>query len=212
MSVSLNKSEKKKYLFLHWLGANMASLSMASLMFFYGTPVFWQTQATYLDKYIVANAEEEIQMVTEEPKPEEINSISIRIPKLDASAEVIRDVDPFAEDIYLPALKEGVAQAAGTGLPGEGKRIYLFAHSTNSPLNFTEFNAVFYRLRELTAGDIISVRVNSHDYDYVVREKKVVSADDVSWITPTEGEQLVLQTCDPPGTTYKRLLVISEPI
>ncbi|RJR29031.1 sortase [Candidatus Microgenomates bacterium] len=208
VTIWLDKKQKKKYLFLHWLGANMASVSMASLVFFYGTPLFWETKPE-----VVAQSAQLVETPVEiaEEKPQG-NELSITIPSLNASARVVANVDPFNEDEYLPALKLGVAHAKGTALPGEGRRIYLFAHSTNSPLNFTQFNAIFYRLRELKSGDVVTIRVNSRDYTYVVREKVLVSADDVSWIAPTEGEQLVLQTCDPPGTTHKRLLVIAEPV
>lgn len=205
--ILLDKKQKKKYLILHWLGANMASVSMASLVFFYGTPLFWETRPE-----AIAQGTSIAETAAETEEGLQIQEVSISIPSLQAEARVIANVDPFDENKYLPALKLGVAHAKGTALPGEGRRIYLFAHSTNSPLNFSQFNAIFYRLRELKSGDVVTVRVNSRDYAYVVREKVTVSADDLSWITPAEGEQLVLQTCDPPGTTHKRLLVIAEPV
>ena len=52
----------------------------------------------------------------------------IVIPKIDANAKVYADVDPFNPEEFLPILKKGVAHAKGTGFPGEGKNIYLFAH------------------------------------------------------------------------------------
>jgi len=154
---------------------------------------------------------------TQEPKEVEVsrevavNEFSINIPSINASSDVVYGVDPFDQDEYLGALKRGVAHATGTKLPGQGGRVYLFAHSTNSPLNFTEFNAVFYQLRLLQEGDIIETSLNDELYKYEVKEKHIVDASDTHWLTETADEdELVLQTCDPPGTTLRRLLVVAE--
>ena len=50
-------------------------------------------------------------------------------------------------------------------------------------------------------------------YDYKVVETKITEASDVSYFTMQTSEQiLVLQTCYPPGTTWKRFLVIAKPL
>ena len=70
-------------------------------------------------------------------------------------ANIIPNIDPGNPDEYLGALKKGVAHARGTSFPSQGRNIYLFSHSTNSPLNFSEYNAVFYLLRKLEKKDKI---------------------------------------------------------
>ncbi len=141
------------------------------------------------------------------------SSFSIVIPKIDASANIVANVDPANESEYLEALKEGVAHAKGTYFPGQGKSIYLFSHSTDSPVNIARYNAVFYLLRKLEKGDRITVFFADKIYEYEVQEELVTSPNDTSWITDIKaGERLVLQTCDPPGTTWNRLLVIATPI
>ena len=42
---------------------------------------------------------------------------------------------------------------------------------------------------------------------------EIIDPDEVSLLTQAQesGEQLVLQTCWPPGTTWKRLIVIAKP-
>ena len=49
-------------------------------------------------------------------------------------------------------------------------------------------------------------------FNYKVTESRIVDADDVSFITEAQSgeEQLILQTCWPPGTTWKRLLVFAK--
>lgn len=138
---------------------------------------------------------------------------SLSIPKIKAYANVIPNVDAGNPDEYGKALKEGVAHAKGTSFPGQGKTIYLFSHSTDSFLNFGRYNAIFYLLGKLEKGDNISVYFLDKKYVYKVSEKIIAGADDTSWLKDSgKGERLILQTCDPPGTSLKRLLIIAVPL
>ena len=138
---------------------------------------------------------------------------SIYIPKINAKAKVIPNVDAGSPVSYLNALTEGVAHAKGTNYPGGGKLIYLFSHSTDSPLNFARYNAIFYLLGKLEKGDRVIVYFMNQEHEYVVTDKLTTSSTDTSWLKDQgQGEQLVLQTCDPPGTTWRRLLVIAKPL
>ena len=48
-------------------------------------------------------------------------------------------------------------------------------------------------------------------YEYAVRSTAVLSAQDTRYLVPQkEKEQLVLQTCYPPGTSWKRLVVVLD--
>lgn len=139
-------------------------------------------------------------------------AFSLVIPRINAQAKVISNVDPGRLEVYQEALKEGVAHAAGTDFPGSGKTVYLFAHSTNSQWNTVRYNAIFFLLNDLEPGDEAWVVYNHKLYPYSVTEKKVVSGNEVSYLTEyREGETLILQTCWPPGTILKRLLVFAKP-
>lgn len=137
---------------------------------------------------------------------------SIAIPKIAAYAAILPNIDPSNEKQYLEALKEGVAHAKGTHFPGEGKTIFLFSHSTNSPWFAARYGAVFYLLGKLEKDDRIIVFFADKKYEYSVTETKVVMPTDTSWLKEGDEEQLILQTCTPPGTTFKRLLVIAKPV
>ncbi len=138
----------------------------------------------------------------------------ILIPKIGANSQVFANVDPSNPDNYLPILKKGVAHARGTSLPGEPGSIYLFAHSTDNFWDVGLYNAVFYLLKNLNPGDSVTIFYLGKRFDYAVTDTKIVDPNDVSFITQSRqtGSQLVLQTCWPPGTTWKRLLVIAKPI
>lgn len=138
---------------------------------------------------------------------------SLYIPKTEAKANIIPNIDPGNFEEYTKALKEGIAHAKGTNFPGQGKLVYLFSHSTNSQLNINHYNAIFYLLGKLEKGDRIFVYFLDHKYIYKVDGKIITSADDTSWLKESgEGERLILQTCDPPGTSLRRLLVITVPL
>jgi LPXTG-site transpeptidase (sortase) family protein len=139
---------------------------------------------------------------------------SIYIPRLESSAKVFANVNPGNPEIYQEVLKEGVAHAAGSGLPGGSKPVYLFAHSTNAEWNVVRYNAVFFLLNKLEPGDLFHLVYNNQPYTYQVFDKKVVGAKDVSYLTDYHPgrEEAILQTCWPPGTIFKRLLVVGKRI
>lgn len=161
-----------------------------------------------------ALAQKRADMVREEAQDLGLDPyFSLYIPKTDAKADIIANVDAGNFEEYSQALKKGVAHARGTNFPGQGKTVYLFSHSTDSPLNFSRYNAIFYLLGKLEAGDRVTVYFLNQKFIYQVTEKLITQADDTSWLTDNgQGERLVLQTCDPPGTSLRRLIVIAVPI
>lgn len=138
---------------------------------------------------------------------------SLVIPRLGINTGVVPSVNVKNENIYKTALKDGVAHAEDTPYPNEPGTTYIFGHSTNSILNISRYNAVFYPLQYIKEGDDIVVFYQGELFPYKVTEKKLVDAEDISYLVPqTKEKKLVLQTCWPPGTTWKRLVVIANPI
>ena len=135
----------------------------------------------------------------------------IDIPKIKANAKVFPNIPPNNKDIYEKILKEGVAHAQGTAFPGQGKTIFLFAHSSDTPFNAIRFNAVFMLLNQLKEDDTITIYLSGKDYLYKVYDKKTVDPEETRYLFYSEDrETLILQTCWPPGTTWKRLLIFAE--
>lgn len=132
----------------------------------------------------------------------------IVVEKINANSPVVANVNPSNESEYVGALSKGVAHARGSDFPGSGGNIYLFSHSTDAPWNIIRYNAVFYLLRELNSGDKVIVFYKDRRFDYTVFDKRIVPPGDVSYLTDKyDQEVLTLQTCDPPGTLFKRLIV-----
>jgi len=139
-------------------------------------------------------------------------NFSIIIPKLNAASAIVENVDPLNQDEYLNALKKGVAHARGSAFPGSVGNVFLFAHSTDTLINVGRYNAIFFLIGHLTEGDEVDIYYKGRLYKYIVYDKKVVEPTDVEYLgTLTEGEKtLTLQTCYPPGTTFKRLVILAR--
>ena len=136
---------------------------------------------------------------------------SIVIPKIGAVAPVFANIDSQDPKSYLAVLRKGVAHAKGTSLPGEPGNTYIFAHSTDTFYNVGRYNAVFYLIGKLEKGDEIDIYYKGNKIIYEVASKEVVAADAVKYLGQFgEGNTLTLQTCYPPGTTRKRLVVIAN--
>jgi sortase A len=152
------------------------------------------------------------------PKVQELipsdTDFSILIPKIGASAKIFPNVDPSNPNQFLPILLQGVAHAAGSVFPGMNGNIYLFAHSTDNFWDVGRYNAVFYLLKDLKKGDDVVIFYKNQRYNYVVQKTQIVDPSNVSYLVNSQKQnkqQLILQTCWPPGTTFQRLLVFASP-
>lgn len=134
----------------------------------------------------------------------------IVIPAIFLDEPVVFNVDPNDSKAYGAALKQGIAHASGTAFPDNPGLGYYFAHSSSQELA-SQYNAVFYLLGKLQPHEEIFIWHEGQDYTYSVTHSVVTNPSDVSFLTQQyDKETIVLQTCWPPGTTSKRLLVFAE--
>lgn len=214
---------KLSYHLIRTVGAGLFSFALLSLMFSFGPIIQEELDYRMGKKSLdvvnvdfspqIVEAERTVAVQKEALSFGVSSYFSVVIPKISATSNVIANVDTSDKDEYLDALKKGVAHAKGTYFPGQNANIFLFSHSTDSPLNFARYNAIFYLLKKLEEGDKIIIFFADKKYDYEVTEKFIAEPEDVSWLTSGgEGEKLILMTCDPPGTTWHRLLVIARPV
>lgn len=211
-------------------GVGVGMVAIAFVGFSLLTYPFLSAQMTYYTRSIsgaeseynalLASAVEETVAVQEEAAKYGVSPhFSVVIPSIDAKSDIIANVNAGDSVEYERALKDGVAHARGTYFPGQGKNIFLFSHSTDSPYNYAQYNAVFYLLSKVESieddgeGDKIVVYFSDKKYVYEVESTHVVDPDDTSWFNKDfGGERLILQTCTPPGTVWKRLIVVAKPI
>lgn len=150
---------------------------------------------------------------TSAPKEE----FRVSIPKILAEADVIANVDVTDKKTFDKILNENnVALSTGSGRPGDGNGsgMYIFAHSTTQSLLGARQNAVFYLLGELETDDEIDIFYNGTKYTYRIFDKMVVSSKETTYLDYRDEnkEIMILQTCWPLGTNWKRLLVLAEKI
>jgi len=137
----------------------------------------------------------------------------IVITKINLNAEIFPEIDSSNPEKYLPVLRKGVAHAKGSAYPDEEEgNVFLFGHSTDTFYNIGRYNAVFFLINKLQPGDEIDIFYRDKRYKYEAIEGQVVEPDEIgSYLEKYKGQKtLTLQTCYPPGTTLKRLLVIAK--
>ena len=87
----------------------------------------------------------------------------------------------------------------GGARPGERGNLSIAAHDDHD-------GAIFQRLGDLRAGDVVRVYVGRRAYRYAVTGLGVVPATAVSVTRPTSGATLTLITCTPYGVDTDRLV------
>lgn len=133
------------------------------------------------------------------------------IPKAGVLANVIETyIEGTSWDVSQLGLNVGHLQ--GTAWLGEDSNIVLSGHVEMSDGN----PGVFANLDELAVDDLIRLTVNDENWDYVVREVRSTTPDDLAPVLPTDGERLTLITCGDynffQNQYLERLIVVAERI
>ena len=84
-------------------------------------------------------------------------------------------------------LRRAVGHLPGTALPGELGNVVLAGHR----------DTFFRPLRNVRAGDVITLKTRDGDFEYLVESTTVVPPNDVKVLQPTGGRTLTLITCFP---------------
>lgn len=138
----------------------------------------------------------------------------IVIPKINVEAPVVFNEPSIEEQAVQRALESGVLHYATTPNPGELGNGAIFGHSSGNIFNAGKYKFAFILLKSLSNGDVFYVQKDGKRYAYKVFEKKIVRPEEVSVLNNIEGKSatMTLITCDPPGTSVNRLVVVGEQI
>ena len=92
--------------------------------------------------------------------------------------------------------------------------ICMFIDSSNNIFNKGKYKFAFVLLHELVPGDTFYITKDGKVYAYEVFNKMVVEPGAVEVLNPVEGHQAIatLITCDPPGTSLKRLVIQGDQV
>jgi LPXTG-site transpeptidase (sortase) family protein len=137
----------------------------------------------------------------------------IIIPKINVEAPVVYDEPSIQEDDIQKSLERGVVHYATTPDPGEKGNSVIVGHSSSNILNSGKYKFAFLLLKSLEQDDTFIVHKDSQRYVYKVYKKFVTSPDDTSVLGATEKPStMTLITCDPPGLSTNRLIIVGEQI
>lgn len=220
--ITMNKREIIQFIILRSIGNFLVLFGIFGALAIFG-PAIYEEVHFRIDQaqgvhYVVSDNPSQLGRLANTTSKERIlvapdPFFSVLIPKIGAASRVIPNVDSTNETEYVAALKKGVAHAKGSVFPGLIGTTYLFAHSTDSILDVGRYNAIFYLLKDLNPGDDVIVFFQNHRYNYKVTKTEIIDPADVDLLVHAQQtqEQLVLQTCWPPGTTLKRFMVVAKP-
>jgi LPXTG-site transpeptidase (sortase) family protein len=121
-------------------------------------------------------------------------AIDLPIVEGDLERDAVRQETPENVALHLP----------GTAIPGDGSNTYIYAHARRG---------MFLALWSAREGDeVVVLTPSGRELRYVVSEVHPrVDPSDVSWVAPTAGERLTLQTSTGPNPGDPRFVVIALP-
>lgn len=142
------------------------------------------------------------------PTPEVI------IPKINVEIPINYDQTTTNEASIETALESGVVHYPTTVKPGQTGNAAFFGHSSNNIFNKGKYKFAFVLLHTLEQGDTFYLTYANKVYVYKVISKKVVEPSEVGVLGPVPGQTATatLITCDPPGTSLHRLVVVGQQI
>ncbi|CAN5163326.1 class C sortase [soil metagenome] len=106
-------------------------------------------------------------------------------------------------------LNHHLVQYGGTAVPPSKGTAVIFGHSTLPQLfKQGDYDTVFAYAHTLQVGDEIDIKVDNLNYTYRIYNITITSPLDTSFFAQNyDDNYLILVTCTPPGTTWRRLLI-----
>ena len=141
------------------------------------------------------------------------NNPEVIIPKINVEIPVVYGVDTVDDNAVENALESGVVHYADTAMPGQNGNLVIVGHSSNNIFNKGKYKFAFVLLSRLENGDTFYIQKDGKRYTYQVYKKTIVPPTDVTVLGPADKEATAtLITCDPPGTSTNRLVVVGQQI
>jgi sortase A len=141
---------------------------------------------------------------------------TLMIPKLSVEVPIIFDLTSQTEASSQEALEQGVIGFPvnhASAKPGQNGNTVILGHSSSDIFNAGQYKFIFVQLNRLALGDLFFIDYETTRYAYEITDKKVIAPTDLQALDLGEASPFAsLITCDPPGTTISRLVVIGRQI
>ena len=173
------------------------------------TDTYYDPGPQYFEKLTNSVHIENVKIDTKYKKEMKISIPSVGI----NNVTLTPNVPSSPKSVYEKALKKGVAHLKNTPLPGDGGNPIIYGHSGISKLlSKNSPRLTFTKLEDAEIGDKIYIKRDGKTLTYTISQKKIVSPDDVSFISNTNSsnEEIILITCWPIGIGTKRLVLIGS--
>ena len=136
------------------------------------------------------------------------------IPKLGISAPIVFGVESD-ENTILKNLENGVVHYSDSPKPGLDGLSIILGHSSAYPWYRGAYGSVFSLLGKLEPGDNFSVQYSDgRKFNFAVKQSVVFSPFDndsrLAHFDQADNPTLILVSCWPVGTNYKRIAVQAE--
>lgn len=123
------------------------------------------------------------------------------IPKIGVDNSIVEGKDDRA-------LLRGIWHLPNTSTPDKGGNTVLTGHR----FQYLAGPRTLYLLDQMKVGDIVIVYWQGKEYDYSIKERRIVNPDAVEILNNTDTPRLTIFTCTPLFSTKQRLVLIAEPL
>lgn len=154
--------------------------------------------------------------LSENVKPKPLpSSANLVIDSIGVRAPIVFDV-PDNNDLIYSSLEKGVVHYTNTSKPGETGAAIVLGHSSAYPWYKGKYGAVFALLNKLKIGDRFYVQYSDNrTFVYEMKQAIIFNPFDtndqrLAAIESESGSSIVLISCFPVGTNYKRIAVQAQ--
>jgi sortase A len=202
-------SKKKVFRTLHSLAFGLGVGLIVVIIFLFS---FFNDR--FLAPFITPSRDVSAQALITDPNAAVGPDPIIIIPKINVEIPVIYSLPTDQESDIENSLQDGVVHYPTTPYPGQLGNGAIFGHSSNNILNPGKYKFAFVLLHDLVVGDTFTLDYQGKAYVYQIFQKIVVPPSDVSVLNtiPNKPATFSLITCDPPGTSINRLVVVGEQV
>jgi sortase A len=176
-------------------------IGLGMIAYYYGTGVYTSGAQKELrrhwERQLAETAKKPVEKAPRPQAPAEGEVFGrLEIPKLGLDVIVLHGTEPAT-------LTRGPGHITDTAWPGQGGNTAISGHRTT-------FGAPFRHLDRLRAGDKLIVSTADGRFVYKMTGSATVRPTDIEVIGQDHDGRLTLTTCDPPGSSAKRLAVWAE--
>ena len=138
---------------------------------------------------------------------------TLEIPSLGVRAPIVleKSLDP---NKIFDRLEDGVVHYSGSSLPGQKGAAIILGHSSAYPWYKGKYGSVFALLGRLKTGDRIIINSGEKTLVYEVKESLIFNPPfkntGLERLTAADGSSIILISCWPVGTNYKRIAVRAD--